>query len=124
MFYNSLQLLGWGRNIFMGYLNRESETRDVFVPATETDKETTEGATANDNQNWLKLGDLGYIDEDGFLNVLGKSEDFITLSTKEMICPAKVSILIRIVKAIYYLLKFFQEFITICFFTDINNFSD
>jgi long-subunit acyl-CoA synthetase (AMP-forming) len=74
----------------MGYLNRENETRDVFVPGIETDKESTEGAAANDDQNWLKLGDLGFIDEDGFLVVLGKSENFISLNTNEMICPAKV----------------------------------
>ena len=77
----------------MGYLNRENETRDVFVPGNETDKEATEGAAANDNQNWLKLGDLGFIDEDGFLVVLGKSEDFITLNTKEMIFPMQVRLL-------------------------------
>ena len=88
------QLLGWGRNIFMGYLNRENETREVFVPGNDPEKEgnegKSEGKTNSDKQNWLKLGDLGFIDEDGFLVVLGRGEDFITLNTNEVIAPTKV----------------------------------
>ena len=78
----------------MGYLNRENETRDVFVPGNNPEKEENEGKsevkTSSDKQNWLKLGDLGFIDEDGFLVVLGRGEDFITLNTNEVIAPTKV----------------------------------
>ena len=78
----------------MGYLNRENETRDIFVPGSDSEKEgSVEGATSSDKQDWLKLGDIGFIDEDGFLVVLGKSEDFITLNTNELISPTKVIIL-------------------------------
>ena len=81
----------------MGYLNRENETRDVFVPGNDPEKETTEDksdgkTSSSDKQNWIKLGDLGFIDEDGFLVVLGRSEDFITLNTNEVISPTKVVI--------------------------------
>jgi long-subunit acyl-CoA synthetase (AMP-forming) len=57
----------------MGYLNKEAETHDVM----------TEDA-------WLKLGDLGYLDEDGFVSVLGKEDNFITLNTGEVISPFRV----------------------------------
>ena len=83
--------MGWGRNTFIGYLNRENDTKEVFVPSNEEgDKENAEAATSSDKQNWLKLKDLGFIDDDGFLVVLGKPDDFITLNTREIICPTKV----------------------------------
>jgi len=69
-----LQISGWGRNVAMGYLNKETETREVMT-----------------EDNWLKLGDLGYLDEVGFLTVLGKEENFITLNTGEVISPLAVS---------------------------------
>ena len=60
----------------MGYLNKEAETKEVMT-----------------EDNWLKLGDLGYIDEDAFVSVLGKESNFITLTTGEVISPFRVSIL-------------------------------
>ena len=51
-----MQINGWGRNVFMGYLNKENETRDALT-----------------SDNWLKLGDLGFLDEDGFVSILGKN---------------------------------------------------
>ena len=69
------QVCGWGRNVAMGYLNKEAETKEVMT-----------------EDNWLKLGDLGYIDEDAFVSVLGKESNFITLTTGEVISPFRVSI--------------------------------
>lgn len=57
----------------MGYLNKENETKEVMTA-----------------DNWLKLGDLGFLDEDSFLSVLGKEENFITLTTGEVISPLRV----------------------------------
>ncbi len=69
------QILGWGRNVFMGYLNRETETRE-----TQTES------------GWLRLGDLGGTDPDGFLLVHGRSEegDLVALRSGEVILPSKV----------------------------------
>ena len=72
---SSWQICGWGRNVAMGYLNKEAETKEVMT-----------------EDNWLKLGDLGYTDDDGFVSVLGKDCNFITLKTGEVISPFRVSI--------------------------------
>lgn len=44
-----------GRNIFMGYLNQEEKTREVF-----------------DEEGFFKSGDTGRIDSNGFLFVTGR----------------------------------------------------
>ena len=43
----------------------------------------------------LRLGDLGVMDDDGFLIVLGKLEEFITLNSGEVISPLRVRKLLR-----------------------------
>ncbi|KAL6087001.1 hypothetical protein STEG23_009149 [Scotinomys teguina] len=63
----------WGRHIFMGYLN---------------DKERTEKKV--DSQGWLHTNDLGFLDIDRFLYVVGNSKDMITLSSGEVINPRPI----------------------------------
>lgn len=45
----------WGRTVFMGYLNMEEKTREVF-----------------DEDGWLHSGDIGKMDTDGFLQVTSR----------------------------------------------------
>lgn len=49
-----------GRNIFMGYLKNEEETKNAL-----------------DSEGFLHSGDLGYLDEDGFLHVTGRIKELI-----------------------------------------------
>lgn len=70
---------GYGRNIFMGYLNKENETKEKV-----------------DGENWVTFGDLGHIDQDGFLLVDGKSHHAITLATGEEIFPQKIENAVRL----------------------------
>lgn len=60
-----------GPNVTIGYLNREEETK----------KKIQDG--------WLHTGDIGYIDDDGFLYVLDRRSDLI-ISGGENIYPAEV----------------------------------
>ena len=45
----------YGRHVFMGYLNNEEKTKEAI-----------------DDEGWLHSGDIGRIDEDGFLYVTGR----------------------------------------------------
>ena len=44
-----------GRHVFMGYLNNEVQTQEAI-----------------DENGWLHSGDIGKIDEDGFLSITGR----------------------------------------------------
>uniref|UniRef100_A0A8C7B750 long-chain-fatty-acid--CoA ligase n=1 Tax=Neovison vison TaxID=452646 RepID=A0A8C7B750_NEOVI len=60
----------WGRNVFMGYLNDAENTQEKF-----------------DAHGWLRTGDLGFLDADKFLYIVGNTRDIITLSSGERINP-------------------------------------
>jgi long-chain acyl-CoA synthetase len=56
------ELLFKGPNIMKGYYNHEQETKDII----------TDG--------WLHTGDLGYMDEDGFIYITGYKKDMVITS--------------------------------------------
>ncbi|HAQ08280.1 MAG TPA: o-succinylbenzoate--CoA ligase [Bacillus bacterium] len=60
-----------GPNVTLGYLNREDETREKI------------------RDQWLYTGDIGYLDNDGFLYVLDRRSDLI-ISGGENIYPAEI----------------------------------
>ncbi|XP_042552955.1 long-chain-fatty-acid--CoA ligase ACSBG2-like [Dipodomys spectabilis] len=60
----------WGRHIFMGYLNDFEGTRQKI-----------------DSQGWMHTMDMGFLDSDKFLYILGSTKDMITLSSGEVINP-------------------------------------
>ena len=49
-----------GANIFKGYWNQHQKTSDAFTP-----------------DGWFRTGDLGYLSEDGYLNLVGREKDLI-----------------------------------------------
>ncbi|KAM9181713.1 long-chain-fatty-acid--CoA ligase ACSBG1 isoform 3-T3 [Mergus octosetaceus] len=63
----------WGRTVFMGYLNMEDKTKEVF-----------------DEDGWLHSGDLGKLDEDGFLYVTGRIKDLIITAGGENVPPVPI----------------------------------
>ena len=71
------EILVKGPSIMLGYYQNEEETKKVL------------------QDGWFKTGDLGFIDEDGFLYVTGRKKDVIVLKNGENVYPAELEILIN-----------------------------
>ncbi|XP_078266035.1 long-chain-fatty-acid--CoA ligase ACSBG2-like isoform X2 [Rhinoraja longicauda] len=68
----------WGRNIFMGYLNMEQQTK-----------------AAMDEDGWLHSGDLGKFDSDRFLYITGRIKEMIITAGGENIAPIPIENAVR-----------------------------
>lgn len=60
----------WGRHVFMGYLNNDEKTADAI-----------------DDQGWLRTGDIGKKDEDGFLFITGRIKELLITAGGENVAP-------------------------------------
>ncbi len=66
------EILVRGPSVFHGYWNRPDETRDAFV------------------DGWFKTGDIGVLDDDGFLAVTDRKKDLLKTSGGKFIAPQPV----------------------------------
>lgn len=66
------EILVRGPSVFRAYWNRPDETRDAFV------------------DGWFKTGDIGHIDEQGFLSVTDRKKDLLKTSGGKFIAPQPV----------------------------------
>lgn len=62
-----------GENVMLGYYKLPNETKAAF-----------------DNDGWFHTGDLGYIDEDGFLFIRGRIKNMILSASGQNIYPEEV----------------------------------
>jgi long-chain acyl-CoA synthetase len=67
------EILVRGDNVMLGYYNNQEATKETI-----------------DSDNWLHTGDLGFIDREGFLTIVGRAKDVIILSTGKNIFPEQI----------------------------------
>ncbi len=65
------EILARGPNIMMGYWQNEQATKATYTP-----------------DGWLKTGDCGKIDEDGFIHIIGRIKEILVLANGEKVPPA------------------------------------
>jgi long-chain acyl-CoA synthetase len=67
------EILVKGPNVFSGYWQDEQATRRAFTP-----------------DGWFRTGDDGFLDQDGFLHVLGRGSEVIVLPDGKKIAPEEL----------------------------------
>ncbi len=67
------EILAKGPNITQGYLNRPEATAEAF-----------------DDEGWFCTGDLGMIDDEGFVKITGRKKELIKTSGGKYVAPNKI----------------------------------
>ncbi len=65
------EILAKGPNVMQGYWQNEQATEDTF-----------------NKDGWLKTGDCGKIDKDGFIHIIGRIKEILVLANGEKVPPA------------------------------------
>ncbi|WP_280831935.1 AMP-dependent synthetase/ligase [Mycolicibacterium frederiksbergense] len=73
------ELLLKGGVVFSGYWGNEAETNAVFTADAGSEKAT---------DGWFHTGDLGAIDDDGFLTIVGRKKEIIVTAGGKNVAPA------------------------------------
>jgi long-chain acyl-CoA synthetase len=71
------EIVARGRNIMKGYYNCPKDTAETI------------------KDGWLYTGDLGYLDDEGYIHITGRSKELIVLSNGKNISPEEIELKLK-----------------------------
>lgn len=97
------EILVKGPNVMAGYWNNQSATDEAFAPISAGLEAIPSGfagepavvsapssAAASLTQQYFKTGDLGFVDKDGYLSIIGRKKEMIVTSNGKNINPETI----------------------------------
>jgi len=73
------EILVKGPGVMKGYWNKEAQTKEAL-----------------DDNGWFRTGDLGFLDKEGYLTIIGRKKEIIVTSNGKKVPPEKVESIINL----------------------------
>lgn len=77
------EILVKGDSVFKGYFNNEIMSQKAFT-----------------KKGWFKTGDLGFIDSEGYLTIIGRRKEIIVTSNGKNVAPSRIESLINLIPVV------------------------